>query len=317
MRMLPGFSNDKRFGIAIGFALCLLLCIGFIAIEVANANRKREETRASGIASVSGGIIEHIAFDRVRPEIYTVQSPAFDLMQDQATDRKLVKNATLHLWVREPKASAASIRSLAEQRGGFITQETFTSEVNNHELKLQLRVPSSQFDAALAGIESSAVKVESRETKVNDVARQYTDHGLKIRLLEEETKQYTRLLASSRSVKDVLAVRERLDAVVQELESEKGELRHLSLEADYSTIQVSLRSESQPSQRVWNFRNTVKQAFENGTSAVAEWASVVIAAFFYLPALFLWVCSIVLGFGLTYLLYRKLNHVFSAEQIQL
>jgi len=165
-----------------------------------------------------------------------------------AADRKIIKNAELTLEVTSPNDAQRSVASIAESQGGFVvTSETKISE--NHdpskrtvEVKLMVRVPANQFDAALAAIEKLSTNVIHRGISGSDVTEEFIDLEARIRTQKALELQFIEIMKQAGNISDALEVQRQIAGVRTEIEKLDGRRRFLENRASLSTITVDLKS---------------------------------------------------------------------------
>jgi len=163
-------------------------------------------------------------------------------------DRKIIKNAELTLEVTSPNDAQRSVASIAESQGGFVvTSETKISE--NHdpakrtvEVKLIVRVPANQFDAALAAIEKLSTNVIHRGISGSDVTEEFIDLEARIRTQKALELQFIEIMKQAGNISDALEVQRQIAGVRTEIEKLDGRRRFLENRASLSTITVDLKS---------------------------------------------------------------------------
>ena len=163
-------------------------------------------------------------------------------------DRKIIKNAELTLEVISPNDAQRSVASIAESQGGFVvTSETKISE--NHdpakrtvEVKLIVRVPANQFDAALAAIEKLSTNVIHRGISGSDVTEEFIDLEARIRTQKALELQFIEIMKQAGNISDALEVQRQIAGVRTEIEKLDGRRRFLENRASLSTITVDLKS---------------------------------------------------------------------------
>jgi len=165
-----------------------------------------------------------------------------------AADRKIIKNAELTLEVTSPNDAQRSVTSIAESQGGFVvTSETKISE--NHdpskrtvEVKLIVRVPAKQFDAALAAFEKLSTNVIHRGISGSDVTEEFIDLEARIRTQKALELQFIEIMKQAGNISDALEVQRQIAGVRTEIEKLDGRRRFLENRASLSTITVDLKS---------------------------------------------------------------------------
>ncbi len=165
-----------------------------------------------------------------------------------AADRKIIKNAELTLEVTSPNDAQRSVASIAESQGGFVvTSETKISENRDPskrtvEVKLIVRVPANQFDAAVASIEKLSTNVIHRGISGSDVTEEFIDLEARIRTQKALELQFIEIMKQSGNITDALEVQRQIAGVRTEIEKLEGRKRFLENRASLSTITVDLKS---------------------------------------------------------------------------
>jgi hypothetical protein len=107
-------------------------------------------------------------------------------------------------------------------------------------------------------------------------------------------------------VKDTLDVSEKLSGVRGQIEQQQAEFDALSKQIETVAINILLRAESEA--RVfglsWRPLYQVKLALREGLDGLADYASTMTAIVFYLPAVALWLTTIMVGVALGWRILR-------------
>jgi len=95
-------------------------------------------------------------------------------------------------------------------------------------------------------------------------------------------------------VKDMLAVTERLSEVRGQIEQQQAEFNALSRQIETVAITISLRTEAETKVFGLNWRPVyqLKLALRDGLESLAYYAAAMASILFYLPAVLLWVGTI-------------------------
>ena len=102
-----------------------------------------------------------------------------------------------------------------------------------------MRIPANKLEAALADLRELG-KVVTTSTTAEDVSAQIVDIDARVRTLEAEELQLVELLRRASGVSQTLEVRDRLNAVRQEIESYKAQKEFYANQVEYSTINATL-----------------------------------------------------------------------------
>lgn len=216
---------------------------------------------------------------------------------DSAAAHKMIRTSSVDLVVQKPAEAAETIRALAESMGGFLVNSNVNGGRNATSGSLTIRVPAAGFEATWAEIRKLGLRVETEKIEAQDVTRQYVDQEASLRNLRAEEVQYLGILKEARTVKDMLQVSERLAEVRGEIEQRQAEFDALSKQVETVAISISLRTEAEAQVfgLHWRPLYQLKLALRDGIDAVAGYAAVMTSIVFYLPAVLLWMGTIVVG----------------------
>jgi hypothetical protein len=146
-------------------------------------------------------------------------------------------------------------------------------------------------------IRKLALHTENERIDAQDVTRQYVDQDASLRNLRAEEAQYLTILKQATTVKDMLAVSEKLSEVRGEIEQQEAEFHSLSRQIETVSIAISLRTQAEERAFGLNWRPLyqVQLALRDGLESIANYASVMVGILFYLPATLLWVATIAIA----------------------
>lgn len=221
-------------------------------------------------------------------------------------ERKMVRNASIDLIVKRPKEASDSIRKLAEEAGGFLVSAEANGGENASSANLTVRVPVNKFEEVRAKIVQLGVRVESEKVEAQDVTKQYVDLSAQLRDLRAQETQYLGILKQARTVKDTVEVSEKLNEVRSQIDQQQAEFETLSKQVETVALTISLRAEAdvQVFGLQWRPLYRVKEAAREGIDGVGDYASAMASFVFFIPALLMWIATIVFGAAITWRLVR-------------
>jgi len=235
-----------------------------------------------------------------------VSQPTEARAGDSLMDRKMVRNSSVDLVVQKPAEAAEKIRELAEGLGGFLVSSQVSGGSNAGGAAMTIRVPAGRFEEARAEIRKLGLRVESEKVEAQDVTRQFVDEEANLRNLRAEEAQYLSILKQAHTVKDTLAVSDKLSAVRGQIEQQQAEFNALAKQTETVAIAVSLRAEAEAQVfgLHWRPLYQMKLALRDGLDAVADYGVAMTSFVFYLPAVLLWMGTIVVGAGVGWKVVR-------------
>jgi len=182
-------------------------------------------------------------------------------------ERMIVRTAQLELSVKDPNATADSIRNLAVSLGGFVASADLHTEDNNGATTtyatITIRIPAKNYDDAIQQLRSIGT-VLSYSSQTQDVSKEYVDLSARLRNLQSAEQRLQEIMAQAKTTKDVLAVYRELSQVQGEIEQIKGRMEYLKHSVALATITVQLEQQStaQVSVGKWNLKGQVAEAVE-------------------------------------------------------
>jgi len=222
-------------------------------------------------------------------------------------DRKIVRTSSIALVVDKPAEAAGRIQQLAEGAGGFLVNWEANGDREATSANMMIRVPVAKFESTRAAIRKLAQRVESERVQAEDVSRQYVDDEARLRNLRAQETQYLAILKLSRTVKDTLEVSEKLNEVRGEIEKQQSEFSMLSKQVELVAVNVSLRreTEAQVFGLPWRPLYEFKFAARQGLEGLIDYSTSVLSFLFYLPAIALWLATILLGAAIGWRILRR------------
>jgi hypothetical protein len=254
--------------------------------------------------------------DQTAPQSVSLQlaDTAVDQSAPEAQDRKMIRTSALDLIVKSPTESAEKIRVVAESSGGFLVSSQTAGEPDAASASLVIRVPVARFEEVRAAVRKLGMRVESERFEAQDVTRQYVDQEARLRNLRAEEAQYLAILKRASTVKDALEVTDKLSAVRGQIEQQQAEFQALSKQVETVAISISLRREADVRVFGLNWRPLyqLKMSAREGVLALGAYVASMTAFLFYLPAVLLWLATIVAGAALGWRLLRWAGRFFFA-----
>lgn len=172
-----------------------------------------------------------------------VPDPAAKAAQRGSTvapaERLVIQNGDITLRVDDALGAKSRAMAMAEALGGFVESSGQSTRSGGLPVAtVTLRVPARLFETALdrlRNIEEGAEEIAG-QTSGDDVTGQVADVEARLRVLRGEEEQYLTILQETRKIGDVLAVKERLSDVRQQIESLDSQQKVLRDQAALSTI---------------------------------------------------------------------------------
>jgi hypothetical protein len=183
----------------------------------------------------------------------------------EAMDRKIIRDANLTVEVPSPMEAQHKITSMAESLGGFVvTSESKVQDIGDGkqevEVNLVVRVPATQFDAALDQIRSLGRGVIPEKITGQDVTEEFIDLEARVKTQKALEAQFLEIMKQANKVADALEVQRQIADVRTEIEKLEGRKRFLENRASLSTITVNLLSSAAIGVTTSGFWRNIREA---------------------------------------------------------
>ncbi len=168
-------------------------------------------------------------------------SPAAKAAQGLQKDQKqIVKTGQLTLTVKDGKATAQAVTNIATRVGGYIESSNLTGDDEQGMTgTITVRLPVTKFDQTMTELQKMG-KVSAVSSDGQDVTAAVADDDARLTAMKAQEQSYLKILNQAKHIDDVLAVKDRIDSVQQEIESLSAELKTLRKQAAMSTINVTI-----------------------------------------------------------------------------
>lgn len=154
--------------------------------------------------------------------------------------KQIIKTASLVYEVKNLPQVNQKVDSLVKRSSGYISSSNQHNSQRRHELNLVLWVPSRHFDGLMQALSTLPERIDHKSVEAQDVTEQYVDLRSRLQTKKKVEKRYQELLQKANTVKEILEVEDKLRYLQEEIEAKEGQLRYLTHQVGYSTIQLNL-----------------------------------------------------------------------------
>ncbi|MDP4272271.1 MAG: DUF4349 domain-containing protein, partial [Bacteroidota bacterium] len=208
------------------------------------------------------------------------------------TNRKLIKKGDLGLSCENLEATKKTLYGFLKRCKGYVACERLVNDDPSTPAyyHLEFNVEAGYFEKFLQLIDSSGLKVISRNISMQDVTRQYVDQTVRLNGKKRLAERYTQLLSKANAVKDMIEIQEKLEEVQSEIESQEWDLKTMERQVAYSEIYVKLEKPSKATTANSNsFWHKIGQSLGDGWDAVVNFVLFLIAIWpYYIVIALLW-----------------------------
>lgn len=164
-----------------------------------------------------------------------------------SASRRIIRNASLSMTVKDPAAAERKASAIVGRLGGYVANATNRRLGNDADdplhVSLELRVPADHLDRALTELKKLSTGVDSEQIESRDVTDKYIDLDARLKAQKALEKQYLDILKHAGKVSDALDVQKQLARVRTEIEKLQGRKRVLDSQIELSSIKLELDQE--------------------------------------------------------------------------
>jgi Domain of unknown function (DUF4349) len=252
----------------------VLALLGFLG-----CSRERPQTAGIATRSVneSAPALEDRSANKEPKGVETVSLKQFDSASanNQAAERKIIRNANITLEVASPAETQPKIAAIAESHQGFVVTTEAIHRTDDDRAKpestvtLVVRVPAAQFNQTVTDIRAAGLRVVQEKMTGQDVTEEFMDLEARVKNQKALEAQFIEIMKRAGTVEDALNVQRELATVRTEIERLEGRRRFLENQTSLSTINVTLQTPTQIVNAT-GFWYKVKTAFADGVDTAAE-----------------------------------------------
>ena len=184
-----------------------------------------------------------------------------------ADKKKIIKDGRMGLKVSDLSKAKSKTDALVKAHGGYYESESLNNSDYEASYTLKVRIPGSNFEKFIAGIESEEGEIMYKTIDARDVTDQFIDLETRLNTKKNYLARYNELLKKAQAVKDILEIEEKVRGLEEEIDSTIGRLKYLSDQVDYSTLDLTITKEKEfkynPASRD-SFVEKLKQSISKG-----------------------------------------------------
>lgn len=225
-----------------------------IAVEERNPVNKKINTNEEeySVAGEMAEVPEDIQADR--PEASqkgTEQKSEERDIPNETKEEKLVYTCNMEIETTEYKKTLSAIEKNIKKYNGIIDYQNEMDDANDWYYSdyrkttgtmacgMKIRIPSKDYQAFLSSLEGKG-KIKSKSMNVENISRSYYDTKTVIEALEIQEQRLLHMMKEAKSIKDMIAVEERLTEVQEELNRNKTALSIMDTDVAYSTVNLNI-----------------------------------------------------------------------------
>lgn len=185
-----------------------------------------------------------------------------------ATDKKkIIRDGHLSMKVKDLNQAKNKVDSLINKFGAYYASETLNNTEWESVFNLTIRIPASNFEPFITGVEKGEGEIQNKNIFARDVTEEFLDLETRLGNKRNYLLRYKELVKQAKTIKEILDIEERIRNLEEELESTEGRLKFLSDKVSYSTLNLTLTKPKDykftPAKRD-KFLERFRQAFSKG-----------------------------------------------------
>lgn len=169
-----------------------------------------------------------------------------------STGEKIAYSYNMTIEAKDVRAAKNTISSKLSEYDGYANSEYY----DNGTYILDYKIPSENVSEFVSYIDTYDVVSES--SSVQDKTLSYVDKESRIRTKREVIKQYEELLEKAETVDEVMSVHEKMDLVIEDIESYESERKAIERSVQYSSVSITIQEPE---------KGFISQAFEKTKSS--------------------------------------------------
>lgn len=225
-------------------------------------------------SSVNFDIMEDAAVAPItRQSLNMPVTPPMSQPEEPVNKKKIIKDGRLEIETQSIVSVKTRIDSLIRKYDGYYASEDLNNWDNGTALTLNIRIPSENFEALIAGIEQGEGELVQKRIHARDVTDQFIDLETRLKNKRSYLERYRDLLKKAQSIKEILEVEEHIRTLEEEIESTEGKLKYLADQVAYSSLEIFL-TQDQPFSYIPKkrppFAERIKQAVSGGWTGLID-----------------------------------------------
>ena len=185
------------------------------------------------------------------PPVAAKGGPAAAAPAPDGAAGRVVKTGEIALVVPDGRVTPTltAVQRAAKAQGGYVSASSTEESGDTPSGRVTLRVPVARFEELVAAVRGLDVTVRSAVVAGRDVTAQFADVEAQLRTLKATRERFLLILGRTRTIGEVLTVKQRVDAVTAQIDRLEGERKVLAGQSELSTLEVSVAQTGDPAVR--------------------------------------------------------------------
>jgi hypothetical protein len=153
-------------------------------------------------------------------------------------DKKIIKNASLTIEVKNYKSYGSVLNSIVKNFGGYLANEQESQSDERLENKVKIKVPVRQFQDLMTALNNSGERINNKQISSEDVTTEVVDTKSRIEAKKKIRQRYIDFLQQAKSITDILSIQKEINDVQEQIEMAEGRVEYLNHSSAYSTVDL-------------------------------------------------------------------------------
>ena len=193
--------------------------------------------------------------------------------------QKILKDGSMDIKTKDIHAAKNRMDTLVKRFNAYYETEDLANNSSTITYRIKIRVPAMNFEPLLQAMEQGDDEIISKSIRTRDITEEYIDITSRLQNKKDYLKRYREILSKAATVKDILAIEEKIRPLQEEIESSEGRIRYLDDQLAFSNLDLRLFREKEyvftPEQQD-KFSERVKRALNGGWTSVVSFVLVTI-----------------------------------------
>ncbi len=185
-------------------------------------------------------------------------------------DPQIIKSADLSFETENMDETYNRIITTVKKYSAVVQDDTEGTDESAMYRRMQIRVPSKNFDAFVAGIGNGVSYFERKQISAEDVTEEYIDVQARIKAKKALEERYLQLLQKAGKVSEMLEVEQQLSQIREEIEAKEARLNFIKTRVAMSSVLVEFHKPfAQKREATVSFGRKIINAFGTGFNTIS------------------------------------------------
>lgn len=158
-------------------------------------------------------------------------------------DRKVTMNYDYSILVKNVKEAENTIRTKAEEYGGFVISSNVTTPYEGGSGYISVRIPNDSVEQMRKVISDAGLRVVNENATSSDITEAYYDAQARVDTLNKALTKLNAWFDEAENVTELINLQSNIDMTQSQLDDVNGRLRALEAKSQTTKIDISLSTD--------------------------------------------------------------------------